>query len=141
MTNSDDKPTGLDANGVLSKEEEMRFIAVINEFDTSDKDKLKQAIDKIINVRLHNNLLINQGIAVGILSDNISIENAQGLEKQNKDGVTELIKASQLLDGNQDFGEGNVGNIFTIIQQIQRDFSESSKPSTLLDKGNGLHER
>lgn len=80
--------------------EEQRLIDVLMQLDVSDKDALKDALNKIISVRLQNELIVNQGFAVGIATDKITIQDAQDLMKKSKDSLSDLVKLVQLLEGN-----------------------------------------
>lgn len=84
------------------KAEEVRLIKVLNSLDISDKVKLSEAIGRLVKVRLSTELKVMEGVGVGILSENLTVENAALLLNKSKDSLSELIKIKRLIDGEQD---------------------------------------
>lgn len=69
--------------------------------DTSEFDvkTLSQKIDKILEVRLKNELMLSKLLNVGVVHDKIAVQDAAAINSRNKDSISELIKIKQLLDG------------------------------------------
>lgn len=79
--------------------------------DTSSLDglSLQERISKILNLRIKNELMINQLLNVGVVHDKIPVETAASINNKSKDSISELIKVYRLL---MDLSTENI-NIYT----------------------------
>lgn len=69
--------------------------------DTSHLDSLslQQKVDKILEIRLKNEMMISALLNVGVRYDQIAVEEAAAINSKAKDSIAELIKVKQLLEG------------------------------------------
>ncbi len=69
--------------------------------DTSvlDKKTLLERIEKILEVRLKNELMINSSLGVGMVHDEIAVTEAAQINNRNKDSISDLVKVIELLSG------------------------------------------
>lgn len=58
-----------------------------------------EKIDKILEIRVENELMLNQLLKVGTIHDQIGIEEAAKINNRSKDSLSDLIKIKQLLAG------------------------------------------
>src|SRR3990167_3765175 len=69
--------------------------------DTSGLDgkTLIQKIEKILDIRLKNELMITSLLNVGVKYDQMTVDSAAGINNKSKDSLSELVKIKQLLEG------------------------------------------
>ena len=69
--------------------------------DTSGLDgkTLIQKIEKILDIRLKNELMITSLLNVGVKYDQMTVDTAAGINNKSKDSLSELVKIKQLLEG------------------------------------------
>ncbi len=60
---------------------------------------LSEKIDHILEVRVENELMLNQLLKVGTVHEKIDIGDAAKINNRNKDSLSDLIKVKQLLEG------------------------------------------
>ena len=60
---------------------------------------LQQKIKLLLNLRLKNEMIINQLLNVGIIHDGISVNDAAQINNKSKDSLSDLIKTHQILGG------------------------------------------
>ena len=74
---------------------------------------LQRRIEKILDLRIKNELMINQLLNVGVCYDKIDVQDAAAINNKSKDSISELIKIYRLL---QDLSTENI-NLYTLEEK------------------------
>ena len=117
--------TVISDKGVIVDTEEKRLTDKLMELDTSDKEGLRSAIQRLITVGLFNQFYVSKGIGIGLLTDTISVQDAP-LLMSKLEKPSELIKVLNALDGG---GQGATLECFA--QFVKRAAEEAQAGDTV----------
>lgn len=114
LTNIDNLP---EQTPVVTPEETLLQELLKTAQDTSVLDglSLQARISKILDLRIKNELMINQLLNVGTVYDKINVQDAAAINNKSKDSISELVKVYRLL---QDLSTENI-NIYTPEEQSE----------------------
>lgn len=97
---------GVDVDDeIAKKEEEDRLSRVVGSLRMTDKEELSRRLGEILDVRMANELSVQEFIREGVMGGKISVEDAAMLLNKSKDSVGDLIKVKRVVDGVSDGSE------------------------------------
>ena len=69
--------------------------------DTSEMDKLSvlERINKILDIRIENEIKISKLLGMGLIHDKVSFHDAALINSKSKDSLSDLVKVRELLAG------------------------------------------